>query len=85
MEIGQLYQFVLMLVLVGMIIGVGVLTLDKFAAASGVTTAAQTALNATRDEISNVATVWLGLIVTIAVLAIILGLVISSFARSFRR
>ena len=85
MEVGQLYQFVLLLVLVGLIIGVGVLVLDKFAAATGVTTAAQTALNATRDEISAVSTTWLGLIVTIAVLAIILGLVISSFARGFQR
>lgn len=85
MDVGQLYQFVLVLILVGMIIGVGVLTLDKFSAASGVTTAAQTAINATRLEISNVSTVWLGLIVTIAVLSIILGLVINSFARSFRR
>jgi len=79
MEIGQLYQFVLLIVLVGMIIGVGVLTLDKFSTSSGVTTTAQTAINAARTEVGGIATSWLGLIVTVAVLAIILGLVISSF------
>ena len=81
MEVGQLYQFVLLIVLVGMLLGVGILTLDKFSAASGVTSAAQLALNNTRSELGTIASTWLGLIVTIAVLAIILVLVIRSFAR----
>ena len=80
MEIGQLYQLVLLLVLVGMILGVGVLVLDKFGSSSGVTSAASTTINATRDAISPIATTWLPLIVTVAVLAIILTLVIRSFA-----
>jgi len=79
MEIGQLYQFVLILVLVGMIVGVGILVLDKFSTSTGVTTTAQTALNSTRDAVSSVATDWLPLIVIIAVMAIVLGLVIRSF------
>ena len=80
MEIGGLYQFVLLLVLVGMILGVGILVLDKFAASTGVSTAAQTALNGTRMALSSIATDWLPLIVIVAVLAIILTLVIRSFA-----
>lgn len=80
MEIGQLYQLVLLLVLVGMILGVGILVLDKFGSSSGVTAAAGTTINATRDAISPIATTWLPLIVTVAVLAIILTLVIRSFA-----
>jgi len=79
MEVGQLYQFVLLIVLVGMIIGVGVLTLDKFSTASGVTATAGSAINATRDEVANIATDWLGLIVTVAILSIILFLVVRSF------
>jgi len=79
MEVGGLYQFVLLIVLVGMIVGVGVLVLDKFSTSSGVTTAAQTAINASRLEVSNISTVWLGLIVTVAILAIILFLVIRSY------
>lgn len=84
MEIGQLYQFVLLIVLVGMLLGVGILTLDKFAAASGVTAAAGTALNATRSELGTIASTWLGLIIVIAVLAIILTLVIRSFGMGRR-
>ncbi len=79
MEINQLYQFVLLIVLVGMIIGVGVLTLDKFSTSSGVTNTASTAINNTRTEIATIASDWLGLIVTVAVLSIILFLVIRSF------
>ena len=85
MEVGGLYQFVLLIVLVGMLIGVGVLALDKFASSTGVTTAAQTAINGTRAEISAIATNWLGLIVTIAVLAIIITLVIRGFGGSAQR
>lgn len=79
MEIGQLYQFVLLIVLVGMIIGVGVLTLDKFSTSSGVTATASSAINAARAEVAGIATNWLGLIVTVAILAIILFLVVRSF------
>lgn len=80
MEVGQLYQLVLLLVLIGMILGVGVLVLDKFAQTSGVTATAALAINNTRDAITPIASTWLPLIVTVAVLAIILTLVIRSFA-----
>jgi MFS superfamily sulfate permease-like transporter len=80
MQISELYQFALVIVLVGMIVGVGVLILDKFSTTSGVTNTAGTALNASRDAVSGIATNWLALIVTVGVLAIILFLVISSFA-----
>lgn len=79
MELGDLYQFVLLLVLIGMILGVGILVLDNFASTTGLTTAAITAINASRDAISPIATTWLPLIVTVVVLAIILTLVIRSF------
>lgn len=84
MKVGDLYGFVLILVLIGMILGVGVLVLDKFAATSGVTSTAATAINNTRDAMTPIASTWLPLIVTVAVLAIILGLVIASFANKAR-
>jgi len=80
MEINQLYSFVLMLVLVGMILGVGILVLDNFSASSGVSATAAGVINNTRDALGPIATTWLPLIVTIAVLAIILTLVIRSFS-----
>ena len=79
MEIGDLYQLVLMLVLIGMILGVGILVLDKFGGSNGVGADASLAINQTADALTPIASTWLSLIVTIAVLAIILTLVIKSF------
>jgi len=79
MEIGDLYQLVLMLVLIGMVLGAGLLVLGKFGQASGVTNKAGDAVNYTITAITPIASTWLSLIVTIAVLAIILILVIKSF------
>lgn len=79
MEVGQLYQFVLVIVLVGMVIGVGVLVLDKFAATSGVTATAAEALNDSRNAIATIASDWLPIIVIVGALAVILFLVIRSF------
>jgi len=80
MDVGDLYQFVLLLVLVGMILGVGILVLDKFGETNDISNATSTAINDTRDALTPIATTWLPLIVTVAVLAIVLGLVIKSFA-----
>lgn len=80
MDVGDLYQFVLLIVLIGMLLGVGILVLDNFASSTGVTATAGAAINSTRDALTPIASTWLPLIVTVAVLAIILTLVIRSFA-----
>lgn len=81
MEISQLYQLVLLVVLCAMILGVGLVVLTNFTDATGVIgTSAATAINATIDALTPIASTWLSLIVTVAVLSIILTLVIRSFA-----
>jgi uncharacterized membrane-anchored protein len=85
MEIGGLYQFVLIIILTGMLVGVGVLALDKFSATTGITTDAQVAINASRTAVGSVSNTWMGLIVTIGVLSIIIGLVIGGFYLAGRR
>lgn len=82
MELRDLYGFVLLLVLVGMIIGVGILVLDSFASTSGLSSTAETAINNTRDAIAPIAMTWMTLIVTIVVLAMIIVIVIRSFGRA---
>ena len=84
MEVGELYQFVLLIVLVGMILGIGILVLDKFSGSSGISDTASSAINSTRDSLTPIATTWLPLIVTVAALAIVLTLVIRSFAGAKR-
>ena len=89
MEISNLYGFVLMLVLVGLVIGVGMITIDKlrenamtgslnatrFGGVGGVVER----INQSNTALASVSNTWLTLIVTISVLAIILLLVIRSF------
>ena len=84
MEVGGLYQFVLLLVLVGMILGVGIIVLDKFSASSGIGKVAQESLNDTKDALAEISTSWLPLIVIVGVLAIILTLVVRSFGGAQR-
>lgn len=79
MEIAQLYQFVLMLVLVGIVLGVGILIVDKLSTATGVTAAAQESLNDTRTALGSISSDWLGIIVIVAMCAILLVLVVRSF------
>lgn len=79
MQIQDLYGFVLVLVMIGMVLGVGVIVLDNFAATSGISTTAATAINNTRDAITPIASTWLPLIVTVAVLALILAFIVRSF------
>lgn len=74
-SVGGLYQFILSLVLFGVMLGVGMTVLDSFTAESGamnVTSASMEALQITST--------WLPLIVTVAVLGIIMSLVIGAFA-----
>ena len=67
-----------------MILGVGLIVLGNFSTSSGVGETASTAINNTISAMTPIASTWLGLIVTIAVLAIILGLVIKSFGGAGR-
>jgi len=80
MGVNNLFDLVLQLVLIGMILGVGLVVLGKFAVTSGITNDASTAINNTITALTPIASDWLPLIVTVTVLAIILIIVLRSFA-----
>lgn len=80
MEISQLYGFVLALVLVGLILGVAFIVLDKFQSSVTAGSYAANATQATMTALDDIPSTWLGLIVTIVVVALVLGIVIRSFA-----
>ena len=82
MELGDLYQFVLLIVLIGLLIGVGMVVLSNFEQTTAVTGTASTAINNTVTAISAIPSTWLPLIVTIAVLSIVLVLVIRAFGQN---
>ena len=79
MDIGSLYQFILLLVLCGFIVGVGVLALDKFSQTPGISAEANTSIVAARDAVGSISTNWFSLIVTVGVLSLIIGLIIGGF------
>lgn len=79
MELKELYSFVLLIVLVGMILGVGILVLDKFKAANTISSSANTSLGAVVTAMATISSTWLALIVTIVVLSIIIVVVVRSF------
>ena len=83
-DISGLYQFVLLLVLIGMIMGVGILVLDNFYSTAGLSGTALAAIGNTSSAIGAIGTTWLGLLVTISVLAIILTVVVRSFVTGKR-
>lgn len=78
-DVAGLYNFILLLVLIGLVVGVGLVVLANFESSSAVTGTSSTAINSTITAISAIPNTWLSLIVTVAVLAIILTLVIRSF------
>jgi len=83
-DIGGLYQFVLALVLVGVVVAVGLIVLDKLAGTSGISSTAITALNATMKAIADIPNLWLGLLVTIVILGIILAVIINTLGNQGR-
>jgi len=85
MDVGDLYNFVLLVVLIGMLLGVGLVVLGNFGSATGVVgTGGQVVINNTIIALAPIAATWMPLIVTVSVLAIILKLVIGSFGAGQR-
>ena len=84
-DVSGLYNFVLLLILIGLVVGIGLVVLSNFGASSAVAVTnatsgtAEYAINSTITAIGAIPNTWLSLIVTVAVLAIILTLVIRSF------
>jgi len=80
MAIADLYQYILLFVLIGMVLGIGVLVLDKFMATSGMSNNSIETINGTINALKPVSTSWLPIIITVAVLAVILSLIVGAFA-----
>ena len=80
MGIADMHPLVLMLVLVGIILGVGALILDKFQAQ--IPSNVSIAYNATGEALNAIGdfSTWLSIIVIVAAAAIILGLVMMAFS-----
>ena len=79
-QVGAIPQYVITFVLIGLIVAVGLVVLDKFMGVGGLSTTSVTAINDTINSITPITTDWLPIIVIVAVVGIILALVLGAFA-----
>jgi hypothetical protein len=79
-QVGNIPQYVISFVLIGLIVAVGLVVLDKFMAVDGLSTKSVDALNDTIDSITPITSDWLPIIVIVAVVGIILALILGAFA-----
>lgn len=79
MRVDDLYNFVLVLGLTGIVIGVVLTILGKLGSTSGLTTDATEGINNVTAAIKTLPVDWMTIIVTIGALAVILGLVVAAF------
>lgn len=81
MEVGGLYNFVLLIALVGILLGVVLTIIGQLANSTGIKgTTAHTSLNQTVSAMTPLATTWMPLVVTVTVLGIVLAIVLNSFS-----
>lgn len=81
MNLGDLYQFVIVLILIGFVVGLGIVVLDKFMGTTGLSSTAVAAINNTIVAIAEIPNTWLGLLVTAVVVILILGLIVGGLMR----
>jgi hypothetical protein len=87
MELGQLYQFILLLVMLGMLVGASLVVLVNFQTAahaqSGLlgtnSSTAELAISNTTSAIASIPNTWLGIIVIISIMSVIIVLIIRAF------
>lgn len=75
-EMGKIYGYVLLLGMVGVLLGVVLTVLGKFAESTGITTKAEEGINKTVDAIYDIPNTWLPIVVIVAIAGVILYLVV---------
>ena len=80
MQLNDLYGVVLTFVLIGVILAVGLTVLASLRDTTAVTGDAETAVNKTITAVSELPNNWLLIIAVIVAAAIVIGLIVNSFA-----
>jgi uncharacterized protein involved in cysteine biosynthesis len=84
-QVSNIPQYVISFILIGLIVAVGVVVLDKFMGVSGLSTKAVDALNSTIDAVTPITTDWLPILVIVAIVGVVLMLILGAFAFYGRR
>ena len=80
MEVGGLYSLVLTIVLVGILVSISVIVLEKFDQSAGWGNVSNSYINGTITAITPITSTWLPIIVTVSVAAVVLVLMIRAFS-----
>ena len=84
-QVQNVPQYVIAFVLIGLIVAVGIIVLDKFMNVSGLSTTSVDALNSTILAIEPITGDWLPILVIVAIVGVILALILGAFAFYRRR
>lgn len=80
MEVADVYSLIFALVIIGVLLGVGFMILGSFQSTAGLPANSVTAINATQNALLQIPNTWLSIIVLVAVAAIVITLLVRSFA-----
>jgi len=78
-NIGALYPTILALVLIGMLLGAGLLVLEKFAGAMTANSAAANATNSAITSLATIPTTWLPVLVVVIIAGLIIAYLVGAF------
>jgi type II secretory pathway component PulF len=78
-NIGSLYPTILALVLIGMLLGAGLLILDKFKDSMTASSSAQNATVSTITSLATIPTTWLPVLVVVIVAGLIISYLVGAF------
>ncbi len=81
MGVGNIYPFVLALVLVGVVLGIGIYVLSQVKSQLSTDAVASNAVNSTMNALAGIPT-WLTIIVVVAMAAIVLALIMTAFGQN---
>jgi len=84
-NIQSLFPTVMALILVGVLMGAGLMILEKFSISMGGASAAQNATNNTIAAIGDLASTWLPIIVVVIAAGIVLAVLLGAFGGGKRR
>lgn len=83
MEVGDIYSLIFALVIIGVLLGVGFMILGSFQSTTGLPANSVTAINQTQNALLQIPNTWLSIIVLVAVAAIVITLLVRSFAGNY--
>ncbi len=79
-QVSNIPAYVISFVLIGLIVAVGIIVLDRFMGVAGLSATTTGAINDTINSITPITSDWLPIIVIVAIVGVLLALILGAFA-----